>query len=66
MKAKDMVEVLKDMIVELKANPEKEVDLIVWDEQDNWEATSLTLHKPASCYELELMLAEPYVVGVER
>ena len=66
MLAKDMVQQLKDIVAELEAEPEKEVNLIIWDEQDNWEAVALNLNKFDSCFDLEMMLAEPYIVIKEE
>ena len=66
MLAKNMASMLKDIVAELEANPEKEVNLIIWDEQDNWEAIALNLNKFDSCFDLEMMLAEPYIVVKEE
>ena len=65
MLAKDMIQQLKDIIAEFEAEPEKEVNLIIWDEQDNWEAVALTLNTYDSCFDLEMMLAERFIVATE-
>jgi len=66
LKKRDVINYLKELIKELEQSNLEDVDLIVSDEYDNWDAKDFVYNIKGDTIELEMILEDDYIVTLDE
>ena len=66
MKKIEVIDLLRSIALRIEESGKEEVDIVVSDHSDNWEADNILLEEHEDCFEIVIQLPEEFVVTVER